>query len=449
MVKRVKRLNRYENTQQIKDNNTQNQSQYYSFKSGYIFGPGSELTISKVLKKLRSVFIHEQVTVNQEQNYFFFNVFLMFGNMFRPCARMIIYFFETYLIELGEPYVYDDDYLEYNADFNFFLLVLANTLCSVRNILNKAVDYLLYLRVFLRGRFFYKLLKKKKRIFTNVIEKIRFFFDRDTQNRKYLVKNDVQHTYATQKKRFFVRKKKYLKICIHRFLKFQLNFVIWYNYMYTTYPKIYDEGIESLQYLMDSKSRNRHIALLIKKCKNCLIYKSAPSESSIHLLKKKKALSIHMFWHYIYKSLFLQRFITIFMRFGKKERMETILFDLLSLIKKSTRKQPIFLFNSVVRALQPLMRQRIITRAGKPYHIPFSIGFKRRLFSFFKTLRETTREFKKINRFKETVAEELASAILHTGKLYLKIHDMHCNAFDNRINLRFTHKYFRLRNVFI
>lgn len=200
--------------------------------------------------------------------------------------------------------------------------------------------------------------------------------------------------------------------------------------------------IESLR----KRYRMKNLKKLINRMRQYSIVYSAVQNGQ---KKKKLKMPNHIFWHFIYKSVLLRRFITAFMRCGKKEKVEQILFHILSLVKRKTKKQPIFLFNSIVNALQPVVHHRNVTRSGKIYQVPFMIGRKRRLFSFFNTLKDINYEFKKVANFKTIIAEEFTKAINKDGNLYSRIIDLHRTAFSNRINLRFIRKFMRRRSVFI
>lgn len=154
-------------------------------------------------------------------------------------------------------------------------------------------------------------------------------------------------------------------------------------------------------------------------------------------------------WHIIFKNIFFYSIINQFMKFGKKEKMECIFFDILTIIKRKLHVQPMIFIFKLFNSLLPIFDIYHIRRYRKMHPIPRLLRLRRKLFVLFFMLKQVLREKKKIWYFRNRFVMELIKTNFKCSSIFLKILNLQRFAYNVRRNSYFIRKVKRRTKVFI
>ncbi len=132
-----------------------------------------------------------------------------------------------------------------------------------------------------------------------------------------------------------------------------------------------------------------------------------------------------------YNSVQLQSFINRVMKNGKRSTATSVIYDALDIIQEKTKKDPIEVFEQVLRNVAPAMEVRPRRVGGATYQVPMEVAPDRQFALATRWLIAASRGRGGKN-FAEKLAAECLDALNKTGNAVKKREETHKMAEANR-----------------
>ena len=130
-------------------------------------------------------------------------------------------------------------------------------------------------------------------------------------------------------------------------------------------------------------------------------------------------------------SLILAKFTNFLMYDGKKTTAEKIIYTALDQIKKTTKEDPIKVFNDAVNNIRPNLEVRSRRVGGATYQVPVEVKTKRSQTLALRWLLDATRK-RKNKTMSDKLMNELMDAYQNKGSAIKKREDTHKMAESNK-----------------
>jgi small subunit ribosomal protein S7 len=140
-----------------------------------------------------------------------------------------------------------------------------------------------------------------------------------------------------------------------------------------------------------------------------------------------------------YGSIAVSRFINYVMYDGKKAVAEAVVYDALELIKKSTKEDPLKVFEEAIANAAPAVEVTSRRVGGANYQVPSEVRPDRRFILAARWIIGAARG-KKGKKMAERLAEELVLASKNDGSAIKKKQDTHRMAEANRAFAHFARR---------
>jgi|SRR5579885_1421858 len=133
----------------------------------------------------------------------------------------------------------------------------------------------------------------------------------------------------------------------------------------------------------------------------------------------------------IYKDPLVSKTINIFMRKGKKSKVEHIIYETLKTIKIRYKENPVLFFRKAVDNIRPNVELKTIRLSGTRYQIPFELNTSKQLNTAIRWLHEAVSQ-RSEKKIKSRLLMEIADAYEQKGIAYKKKELIHKKAVANR-----------------
>jgi small subunit ribosomal protein S7 len=133
----------------------------------------------------------------------------------------------------------------------------------------------------------------------------------------------------------------------------------------------------------------------------------------------------------VYSSILVHRFINKLMLRGKKSKAEKILYISMETASKKLKKQPMEVFEAVIKNVAPLMEVKARRVGGATYQIPIEVSRERGIALAMKWLRDAARS-RPGRSMAEKLSSELVEAFSGGGGAMKMREDMHKTAEANK-----------------
>jgi len=133
----------------------------------------------------------------------------------------------------------------------------------------------------------------------------------------------------------------------------------------------------------------------------------------------------------IYNNVIVAKFINQVMRRGKKEKARKIVYRAFDIIGEKTKKEPLEVFDSALKAASPLLEVKPKRIGGATYQVPREVKGERRLTLAMRWIIQAAKS-KKGKPMREKLAQELIEAAENRGAAIKKKEDTHRMAEANR-----------------
>jgi small subunit ribosomal protein S7 len=138
-----------------------------------------------------------------------------------------------------------------------------------------------------------------------------------------------------------------------------------------------------------------------------------------------------------FQSVMAGRFINYLMYDGKKSIAEKVFYDAMEAIKKTTKQEPLKVFEQAMENVAPLMEVKSKRVGGANYQVPMEVRPERKFFLASNWLITAARS-KKGMPMAQRLAEELIAASKNEGAAIKKKQDTHRMAEANRAFAHFA-----------
>lgn len=139
----------------------------------------------------------------------------------------------------------------------------------------------------------------------------------------------------------------------------------------------------------------------------------------------------------MYNSVVVAKFINYVMRGGKKATAQKVVFDAFKIIKEKTQKDPLEVFDTAMKNVQPTVEVKSKRVGGANYQIPIQVRGERRISLGFRWVIAAA-DAKKGRPMAEKLAAELTAASNNEGDAVKKKMDVHRMADANRAFAHFA-----------
>ncbi|GBD33847.1 30S ribosomal protein S7 [bacterium HR34] len=138
-----------------------------------------------------------------------------------------------------------------------------------------------------------------------------------------------------------------------------------------------------------------------------------------------------------YNSVLVEKFVNQIMKNGKKSVARKIVYNCFEIIKNTTKKDPLEVFEKAIKNVGPLVEVRPKRIGGATYQVPFPVSEKRRISLAMKWIRDIARK-KKGKGMAEKLAQEIIDASNNIGAAVKKKEDTHKMAEANKAFAHFA-----------
>lgn len=138
-----------------------------------------------------------------------------------------------------------------------------------------------------------------------------------------------------------------------------------------------------------------------------------------------------------YNSVLVEKFVNQIMKNGKKSVGRKIVYNCFEIIKNTTKKDPLEVFEKAIKNVGPLVEVRPKRIGGATYQVPFPVSEKRRISLAMKWIRDIARK-KKGKGMAEKLAQEIIDASNNIGAAVKKKEDTHKMAEANKAFAHFA-----------
>lgn len=139
----------------------------------------------------------------------------------------------------------------------------------------------------------------------------------------------------------------------------------------------------------------------------------------------------------VYNNLTIAKFINQVMRRGKKTIARKIVYKAFDIIKEKTKKEPLEVFESALKNVEPLLEVRPKRVGGATYQVPIPVLPERGMALAMRWILTVART-KKGKPMREKLAEELIEAAENRGAAVKKKENTHRMAEANRAFAHFA-----------
>jgi small subunit ribosomal protein S7 len=144
-------------------------------------------------------------------------------------------------------------------------------------------------------------------------------------------------------------------------------------------------------------------------------------------IKKKNSLSPDL----KFNNLKVAKLINYVMLDGKKETARSVVYDAFDIVKDKTGEDPIMVFETAVKNVEPIMEVRSRRVGGANYQVPVEVRPERRLALALRWIVTFARK-KSGMPMSERLAAEIMSAYKEEGESFKKKEDTHKMAEANK-----------------
>lgn len=138
-----------------------------------------------------------------------------------------------------------------------------------------------------------------------------------------------------------------------------------------------------------------------------------------------------------YGNVMLAKFINYLMRDGKKNTAQQVMYKAIDIIKEKTKQDPLEIFDTALKNVQPAVEVKSKRVGGANYQIPIQVRGERRLALGLRWL-ITAADSKKGRSMAQKLADELIAAANNEGDAIKKKMDVHRMAEANRAFAHFA-----------
>ena len=132
-----------------------------------------------------------------------------------------------------------------------------------------------------------------------------------------------------------------------------------------------------------------------------------------------------------YNDILVAKFINSIMEMGKKSTARRVVYDAFEQIKKTTKKEPLDVFNKALKEVSPRAEVRPQRVGGATYQVPRDVKEKRSVSLAFRWIIQASKA-KKGKPMALKLAEELTAASKGEGEAIKKKANMHKMAQANK-----------------
>ncbi len=132
-----------------------------------------------------------------------------------------------------------------------------------------------------------------------------------------------------------------------------------------------------------------------------------------------------------YNDLIVAKFVNCVMRKGKKSLAESIFYDSLDIINKSTKKDPLEVFKQALDNVKPVLEVKSKRIGGATYQVPVEVSSDRRTSLAMRWIINYAKA-RKGKSMEEKLAQEIIDAFKGEGTSVKKKEDVHKMAEANK-----------------
>lgn len=154
-------------------------------------------------------------------------------------------------------------------------------------------------------------------------------------------------------------------------------------------------------------------------------------------MRKKRVYKKHYTADQVHGRIDIGRFINYVMQDGKKSVAERVMYDALSEIEKSTKQNPVEVFERALQNASPLLEVASKRVGGANYQVPREVRPERKFVLACRWIIEAARS-KKGRSMAKKLSEELIAASNNEGSAIKKKQDTHKMAEANRAFAHFA-----------
>lgn len=148
-------------------------------------------------------------------------------------------------------------------------------------------------------------------------------------------------------------------------------------------------------------------------------------------MRKRRAVKRDVLPDSVYNSKVVTRLVNTIMKDGKKGTAQTIVYDAFDIIKKTTKEEPIEVYNKALENIRPALEVKSRRVGGANYQVPVEVKPDRAQALAFRWLAQYAR-LRNGHSMAENLANEIIDASNGTGASVKKKDDTHKMAEANK-----------------
>ena len=148
-------------------------------------------------------------------------------------------------------------------------------------------------------------------------------------------------------------------------------------------------------------------------------------------MRKRRAVKRDVLPDSVYNSKVVTRLVNTIMKDGKKGTAQTIVYDAFDIIKKTTKEEPIEVYNKALENIRPALEVKSRRVGGANYQVPVEVKPERAQALAFRWLAQYAR-LRGGHSMAENLANEIIDASNGTGASVKKKDDTHKMAEANK-----------------
>ena len=148
-------------------------------------------------------------------------------------------------------------------------------------------------------------------------------------------------------------------------------------------------------------------------------------------MRKRRAVKRDVLPDSVYNSKVVTRLVNTIMKDGKKGTAQTIVYDAFDIIKKTTKEEPIEVYNKALENIRPALEVKSRRVGGANYQVPVEVKPDRAQALAFRWLAQYAR-LRNGHSMAENLANEIIDASNGTGASVKKKEDTHKMAEANK-----------------
>ena len=153
--------------------------------------------------------------------------------------------------------------------------------------------------------------------------------------------------------------------------------------------------------------------------------------------RRKKRVNRNIQPDPVYNSVIVSKLINHIMKRGKKNTARKIVYGAFDIIKNTTKKDPVEVFDLAIQNASPLLEIKPKRVGGATYQVPMEVRGERKMALAFRWIIGAARS-KKGKPMKDKLSEELILASKNEGSAIKKKEDTHRMAEANRAFAHFS-----------